>query len=209
MVRRSIETITPEHCAALPGQCGRCGFWEQWEPASIESAFCAGAADKKHWYDHVLAQWGSCGKLVMQGDQALAYCQYAPADFIPQIRYCKLGPISSDAVFLSCLYVPVDYRGRGLGKLLVNAVQKDLIKRGYRAIETFARRAPAKNPSGWTEFYMANGWHVIKESTSMTLLRLDLRATVTWQINLESVLEGLQIPVAGKVQAPLTPTIDF
>ncbi len=210
MVRRSITTVTAAHCSALPGRCGRCGFWEQWEPASLDGPFPTGTEEKKNWFEHVRTQWGPCGQVAMSEErQALAYCQYAPADFIPQLNFAKLGPVSSDAVFLACLYVPAKYRGRGLGKLLLHAVQKDLIKRGCRAIETFARRAPAKNPSGWTEFYLANGWQVVKASSSISLLRLDLRAAAGWQINLESVLEGLQIPAAGKVPAPLAPTIDF
>ena len=105
----------------------------------------------------MLDQWGACGKAVVVDDEALAYCQYAPVSWIPQARHSALE-VSEDAVFLSCLYVRPDFRGRGLGKLLVTAIEKDLIKRGHRAVETLARRAPTKNPSGWIEFYLANGW---------------------------------------------------
>ena len=198
MGRRSITPVTLEGLADLPRLCNRCGFWESLEPVSLENDFSSGDLDKRHWYENVLAQWGSCGKLVVEADQALAYAQYAPADFFPQLQFYKLGPVSRDAIFLSCLFVPDGFRGRGLGKLLIHSMQKDLIKRGYRAIETFARRAPARNPSGWTEFYLANGWQVIKESSSMSLLRLDLRTVVSWGINLDSVLESLSLPIPGK-----------
>jgi len=203
MVKRSIASVTLDNLSCLPEPCNHCGYWEQRQPASLEGGFLVAGTDKKDWYDTVLSEWGPCGKLVFQLDQALAYCQYAPASLLPQISYYKLGPVSLDAIFLSCLFVPPVYRGRGLGKLMINAVQKDLIKRGYRAIETFARRAPAKNPSGWIEFFLANGWQVVKESGSIALLRLDLRASVTWQINLDSVLQGLPISLPPKVKVPM------
>ncbi|MDP1809672.1 MAG: GNAT family N-acetyltransferase [Actinomycetota bacterium] len=203
MGRRSIVPVTLERLPALPAPCGCCGFWENREPASLDIDFAAGNTDKKDWYENVLTHWGSCGRLVLEAEQALAYAQYAPADFFPQLQYYALGPVSPDAIFLSCLFVPDRFRGRGLGKLLVNTVQKDLIKRGYRAVETFARRAPAKNPSGWTEFYLANGWQVIRESSLMSLLRLDLRTVVSWQINLDSVLESLSIPVPRQAKMPV------
>ena len=205
MVRRSIHTVTLNNLTNLPTPCRSCGYWEQAEPASIEEDFPEGNHPKEGWYDNVLSNWGDCGKLVVQSEQALAYCQYAPPDFLPQLDHYRFGPVSADAIFLACLYVAPDYRGRGLGKLLVNAVQKDLIKRGYRAVETFARRVPAKNPSGWTEFYLANGWQVIRDSGSLALLRLDLRTSISWQTNLESVLEGLVLPVPHKIKMPALP----
>lgn len=200
---RSIVPVTLERLADLPGPCGSCGFWENREPASPGAEIADCDTSKRDWYDNVLTQWGSCGRLVLEAEQVLAYAQYAPADFFPQLQYYPLGPVSADAIFLSCLFVPDQLRGRGLGKLLVNAVQKDLIKRGYRAIETFARRAPAKNPSGSTEFYLANGWQAVRESSSISLLRVDLRTVVSWQLNLDSVLESLSIPVRCKVKMPV------
>jgi len=197
MARRSIVTVTLDNLASLPTSCGSCGYWEKSGPASPEDSSPEPCHHKRDWYEIVLDTWGSCGKLVLQANQALAYCQYGPPDLLPQIHQYHIGPISSDATFLSCLYVPQPYRGHGLGKLLLNAVQKDLIKRGYRAIETFARRAPAKNPSGWSEFYLANGWQIINGSDSLTLFRLDLRASVSWQINFQVVLDSLSIPKAN------------
>ncbi len=204
MARRAIVSATSNNLKDLPKTCGSCGYWEEVEPIALGGCFPNGQEAKKTWYSTVQDGWGSCGKIVMQDDQTLAYCQFAPAGYLPRLNHYNLGPVSEDAVFLACLYIPEPFRGRGLGKLLVNAVQKDMIKRGYRAIETFARRAPARNPSGWLEFYQANGWKVMKESGSITQLRSDLRATVTWQENLEAVLNGISLPTV-KVPIPTDP----
>lgn len=198
MARRSIVSVTLDNLAALPQNCRSCGYWESGETASIQGKFPNGAAEKALWYEAVLSGWGPCGKMVIEEDEVLAYCQYAPATYLPQIKNYSIGPISADAVFLACLFVPAVYRGRGLGKLLVTAAQKEQIKRGYRALETYTRRAPARNPSGWTEFYLANGWQVISDSGSLAHLRLDLRSLVTWQVNLDAVLQNLVIPVPAK-----------
>lgn len=200
MTRRSIVNATLSNLKDMPKGCLSCGYWEDLEPIPLGGCFPNGQQAKKAWYGTVLDSWGSCGKIVMQDQQSLAYCQFAPAGYLPRLSRYNLGPISEDAVFLACLYVPGAFRGRGLGKLLVNAVQKDMIQRGYRAIETFARRAPARNPSGWLEFYQANGWKVIQESGSITQLRSDLRATVSWQENFEAVLNGMSLP---KIKAPV------
>lgn len=200
MTRRSIVNATLNNLKDLPETCCSCGYWEEVEAIALGGYFPNGQQTKKIWYSTVLDSWGPCGKIVMQDNQSLAYCQFAPAGYLPRLHRYNLGPVSEDAVFLACLYIQEPFRGRGLGKLLVNAVQKDMIKRGYRAIETFARRAPARNPSGWLEFYLANGWKVIQESWSITQLRCDLRATVKWQENLEAVLNGISLP---KVKVPI------
>ncbi|RJS88791.1 hypothetical protein DRO56_02955 [Candidatus Bathyarchaeota archaeon] len=53
------------------------------------------------------------------------------------------------AVPLTCLFIPDKaFRGLGLGKRLLEAVIRELRKRGFRALETFARSGDANNPSG-------------------------------------------------------------
>jgi len=79
------------------------------------------------------------------------------------------------AVPLTCLFIPNEaFRGLGLGKRLLEAVIQELRRRGFRALETFARRGEANNPSGPMEFYLRRGFHVKDETDAeFPLMRLD------------------------------------
>jgi len=66
-------------------------------------------------------------------------------------------------------------RRRGVGKLLLQNIVEDLRRRGFKAIETFARRSEANNPSGPMAFYIRNGFHVKdKTNPDFPLMRLYL-----------------------------------
>ncbi|MEM2057748.1 MAG: GNAT family N-acetyltransferase, partial [Thermoproteota archaeon] len=79
------------------------------------------------------------------------------------------------AVLISCLFIAEkEYRGRGLGKLLLESIIEDLRKRGFKAVETFARRNNSNNPSGPVEFYLKNGFRVLREDPEFPLMRLEL-----------------------------------
>jgi ribosomal protein S18 acetylase RimI-like enzyme len=85
-----------------------------------------------------------------------------------------VGKLEEGAVFLSCLYVVDEtLRDKGIGKMLLQTVIEDLRRRGFKAVETFACRSEANNPSGPMEFYVKNGFH-IKDKTNpeFPLMRL-------------------------------------
>jgi GNAT superfamily N-acetyltransferase len=197
MARKSVLPVTVDNLANIPESCRNCGYWESPELAVVGGGPAKQSGLKAAWYRSMASEWGAVGKIVVEGDQTLAYAAYAPPYRLPQVRYCDLG-VDPDAVFLACLYVAQAHRGRGLGKLLVHSIQKDLLKRGYKAIETVARLAPAPNPSGWTEFYVTNGWQVVRQSGPLFLLRVDLRTVVTWQVSLDALLDSFTVPRPAK-----------
>lgn len=203
MARRSIVAVCLDNLDKLPKGCRTCSYWETAEEAVGETLTDGGLA-KEHWYDTTLRAWGPCGRLLCQGPQLLGYSQYAPPAFFPQLQFYPIGrAVDQSAVFISCLYIPPSLRGRGLGKVLLQAVQKNLFRRGYRAIETLALHAGGRSPAGWTEFYLANGFQIIQQAGNLTLLRLDLKAAVSWQENVEAVLESLVVPLPGKMKVPI------
>ena len=96
--------------------------------------------------------------------------------FFPTAAEYPAGPVSGDAVFLACLFIPAaEQRERGLGSALLCAILKELRVRGLGAVETFARRGNPENPSGPVEFYLKRGFRVIREDPEFPLLRLELR----------------------------------
>jgi ribosomal protein S18 acetylase RimI-like enzyme len=85
------------------------------------------------------------------------------------------GPPSEDAVLISCLFIAQkEYRGRGLGSLLLQSIIKDLKARELKALETFARKNNPSNPSGPMKFYLKNGFRVFRDDPEFPLMRLEL-----------------------------------
>lgn len=68
-----------------------------------------------------------------------------------------------------------EFRGLGLGNQLLQSIIDDLRGRGIKAVETFARKGRAENPSGPVEFYLRNGFRIYKDDPQFPLIRLELK----------------------------------
>ena len=85
----------------------------------------------------------------VDGDPA-GYVLYAPPTFLPGADAFPTAPVSEDAVLLATAMVYPEYAGGGLGRVLMQTVVKDLVKRGgIRALEAFGdTRAPQRSARG-------------------------------------------------------------
>lgn len=179
-----IKDITPENLSDIPEGCRSCIYWEY--PEDFEKVrlkeqnrklqFCV--EKKKVWFLKTLKEFGSCGKIVYHKDKTIGYAQYAPFTRLLQAKNYKskrLGK-SERVVFLSCLYIPnKSMRGKGVGTQLLKHIIVELKKRGFKAVETFARRGSPNNPSGPIELYLKEGFYAKEElSSEYTLVRSDL-----------------------------------
>ena len=154
-----------------PGGCGWCLYWQEPKLGRIRRE--EGLERKRAWLQRVRKEWGGCGKLLFVGDKAVGYAQYAPAQLLPGAAEYPAGPVSRDAVLLSCLFISdPERRHRGLGSMLLAAVLEELTSRGIKAIETFARRGSPENPSGPVEIYLKHGFHLLRDDPEFPLLRL-------------------------------------
>ena len=65
------------------------------------------------------------------------------------------GPPSENAVFIACLYIAnKEMRGKGLGTSMLENLIVELKEKGFKAVETFARRSSEDNPSGPLKLYL-------------------------------------------------------
>lgn len=156
----------------------------------------------------IIKAWGECGKIVYVGNEALAYAQYGPAEFWKGVDRFLPVKISKDAIFLTCLYVVPHARGKGLGRVLLQSIEAGLVKRKVRAIETFAIRSE-DHPPGSVEFFLQNGFYILRDHPEHPLLRLDLKVLVGWQINIQFALDRLKIPARRPASAPISPSSCF
>lgn len=200
---RKIISITPKTFRLLPRRCTKCCFWESPDKTKVRSS--KDPILKETWFSNTLLQWGECGKLLLEKEQALAYAQFGPPAYFPKIELYPRRP-SNDAVFLSCLYVSPELQRKGLGKLLLQTVLKDLSKRKLKAIEALASYSAASAPGAPLnpiEFYLSQGFYILKDHPTYPLLRLDFKSIAFWQTDLQTLLESLKLPLRAKAPAVL------
>lgn len=184
----TIKNITSQNLNDIPGYCSQCLYWEY--PEDFErlkntmkaAEIAESTAKKKKWFLQTIKEFGACGKIAYYNNNTpIGYAQYCPSIFLPQTSdygYKNVGTIQEGVVFLSCLcIIDKKMRGKGVGMKLLESIIEDLKKRGFKAIETFARRNSSDNPSGPVELYLKKGFHVKDNTNSeFPLMRLDLKA---------------------------------
>ena len=199
MARRMVS-LTLDNIDDLPSRCRNCVFWEL-DPVAGRRAVEAGdpALEKEAWLSAVLLDWGSCGRLAYVDKVPAGYVLYAPPTHVPRSVAFPTSPVSADAVMLITGYILPEFRGGGLGRVLVQTVAKDLIKRGgIRAIEAFGRAEGselAKSETGRcvvpADYLTAVGFKTVRPHPRFPRLRLELRNAVTWREDVEVALERL------------------
>ena len=192
---RRIVPIGKDNLKDLPLPCRNCFFWESTERISSPLVARGGFEQKTKWFEDTLNKWGVCGKLLYDNRETLAYVQFAPLPYLPQCNNFPAGPVSEDAIVFSCLYVIPEMRGRGLGKVLLQSALKSLFKKRFKTVESFASRLDPHELAVPLDFYLKNGFYVLRDDHKLPLVRLDLRAAVTWQVNIQTMLDSIKIPV--------------
>lgn len=200
-MKRRIVSIASDCLKDLAGPCGYCSYWE------LASGRCKVRNKEKNkrlkeeWFQTMLLEWGECGKILYQGSQVLAYAQYGPGSCFPRTKDYLAGKVDEDAVFLSCLYVIPEVRGKGLGKIMLRAVEKDLYKKGFKALETIAGKRK-HDYVGPVDFYLKNGFFIRRQDVQFPLLRIEFKSVVSWPVNLQAALDSLVIPHRAKAPVP-------
>ncbi|HEV8055390.1 MAG TPA: GNAT family N-acetyltransferase, partial [Nocardioidaceae bacterium] len=102
------------------------------------------------------------------------------------------SPVSADAVLLMSAHIVPEFRGQGLGRMLVQAVAKDVIKRGgIRAVEAFGSLTDEPGCVVPADYLTAVGFKTVRPHPRYPRLRLDLRNAVSWREDVEEALERL------------------
>ncbi|ALO94861.1 GCN5 family acetyltransferase [Streptomyces hygroscopicus subsp. limoneus] len=190
---RRLVPLTLDNLQDLPHRCRSCVFWEL-DPVSGEAAVKAdrAALEKESWISAVLLDWGSCGRVVYVDDVPAGFVLYAPPAYVPRSTAFPTSPISPDAVQLMTGFVMPGYQGQGLGRVLVQTVAKDLLRRGFRAIEAFGD-SRWKEPACLlpAEHLLAVGFKTVRQHPTHPRLRLELRSTLSWKEDVEMALDRL------------------
>ncbi|MDH5448931.1 MAG: GNAT family N-acetyltransferase [Candidatus Bathyarchaeota archaeon] len=180
----SIKDITEDGIKEIPEPCRTCLYWEK--PAFEKGRQKVAQTEKEKyatmkaaWFLKTLKEFGNCGKIIHADNKPVGYAQYSTSNRFPNVQEYgskKLGTAKESIVFISCLYISDEsFRGKNLGEKLLDQVIADLRKHGFKAVETFARKGSANNPSGPIKLYLRKGFHVEEEINSdFALVRLNL-----------------------------------
>ncbi len=202
---RRVVGVTLDNLDLIPKQCRTCVFWEL-APHIREQAEDFGQTDleKEAWVSNVLLEWGSCGRIVMAGDVPAGYVLYAPPAAVPRAAAFPSSPVSADAVLLTALRVLPEFAEGGLGRMLVQAVAKDLTRRGVKAVEAFGDARPDEESSCVVPaaFLQAVGFKTVHAHPRWPRLRLELRTALTWKEDVEAALERLLTSVTIHTAEP-------
>ncbi|MER5639556.1 GNAT family N-acetyltransferase [Kitasatospora sp. NPDC002227] len=190
---RRIAPLTLDNLADLPSTCRSCVFWEL-DPVTAKAAVESGRPEleKEGWISAVLLEWGSCGRIAYVDEVPAGYVLYAPPAYVPRSGAFPTSPVSPDAVQLMISRVLSGYQRQGLGRVLVQQVVKDVVARGFKAVEAFGavgREIPSCVLPA--EHLLAVGFKTVRPHHRYPRLRLEARTTLSWRGDVEGALERL------------------
>jgi len=116
--------------------------------------------------------------IVLYGD----YCLF------PSIKQYDSYPPDFESAFLGFAYIDQNFSGYGLEERLLLSVEKDLIDKKYKSIETIGKRANddiddndfEKINFFTVKFLISKGFYIKKNNELYPLLRLELKNIVTF-----------------------------
>jgi len=120
------------------------------------------------------------GLLAFDGDRAVGWCQVTPRDDVPWLdRTWRLKRVDDVPVWsLSCLYVRIGYRKRGVATALIAAALKAAKRAKAPALEAYPVDAAVSPSSSWTghaSTFMRAGFKVVaRRIPARPIMRHDL-----------------------------------
>lgn len=236
-----IMPLRLEAFEQLPKHARRCVFWEV-DPSTLpgEDHLADPEFEKEAWLSMVMLEWGSCGQLAVQCDldglsaddaPCLGYAFYAPPRAVPRAGLFPSGPVSADAVLLTSIGIEAGDDPDGLPRGLIAAVVGDLVRRGVKALEAFARTTEAAELGNSipvppelrpvvevlgdcsvdqcivdADFLGDVGFEVVAPHPYFPRMRLELEQGLGWKADVEAALERLlesaQLRPVGAGAAP-------
>jgi GNAT superfamily N-acetyltransferase len=206
---RRLRALTVDGVAGLDRSCSTCVYWESSERLEVR---CGSACDEERLrscFSDVRREWGEYGRMALEDKTVLGFIKCAPARYFPQARRLPVGAPDASAPLVTCLHVRDEARCKGLDRVLLQAVLRDLHMRGERSVYAYGSVSGdvAESPMPELEFLLEQGFTIERPHLTHPLLRLDLRTLAAWTENLEAALESLLLPLGRGGRVP-TPSVD-
>jgi GNAT superfamily N-acetyltransferase len=166
----------------LPDPCARCTFWEvSLHDLASPDLHRDRVQVKREWAEAVTRRWGYCGVIATDGDELLGYATMAPARLVPRLGALDAThPANPDAAVLLSTRVEEPYRGRGLGRQLIQTAAGLMVRRDIRAIDVVGSYREGPSCISPVGFLQRVGFSVVRQHPVTPRLRMDLHATARW-----------------------------
>jgi GNAT superfamily N-acetyltransferase len=177
MKRRNLEgrleflDLGPQHTSDIFTLCPGCIYWELPEQFDKRPPRDEMRALKEQWLAiHSTSQ--VLGKVARAGRGVRGFIQFGPPELYPQRLGYRSGPVSADAMLITCLFVARRYRGLGIARRLLSLAEQTAAQHyGYAALEALVRKGSANNPSGPIELYLECGFEIFRDHDEFPLVR--------------------------------------
>lgn len=162
---RRLRPMTAADLALLPDPCARCTFWEvSLHDLAAPDLHRDRAEVKREWAEAVTRRWGYCGVIATDGDELLGYATMAPARMVPRLGALDaVQPMNPDAAVLLSTRVDESYRGRGLGRQLVQSAAGLMVRRDIRSIDALGSYREGPSCISPVGFLQRVGFSVVRQ----------------------------------------------
>jgi GNAT superfamily N-acetyltransferase len=183
-MKLDIRPLTPDLWPDLEdlfGEKGACnGCWCMY--CRIGSAYRKQPADKnKAAFRAIVKRGPAPGLLAFDGDRAVGWCQLTPRDELPALdRSWRLKRVDESPVWaLSCFYIRIGYRRKGVTKALISAALKVAKRSKAPALEAYpfdAAVSPSTSSTGYATTFARAGFKVVaRRDPPRPIMRHDLK----------------------------------
>ena len=178
-----IRPVTPNAWSAIEdlfGPNGACnGCWCMYCRIGAEYKRRARETNKAA-LRRIVQRGPSPGLLAFDGELAVGWCQVTPRDAVPWLdRTWRLARVDDVPVWsLSCLYVRIGYRRRGIATALIAAALRVAKHAGAPALEAYpfdADVSPSSTSTGYASTFLRLGFTVVaRRIPARPIMRHDL-----------------------------------
>ncbi len=176
-----IRPLTPDLWAELEdlfGERGACnGCWcMYWR---IGSSYRKQPSEiNKAEFHRVVAKGPPPGLIAFDGKLAVGWCQLTPRDALPWLDRSWIRIDDATVWSISCFYVRIGYRRRGITAALIQAAEKIAKAAGVATLEAYPldrSLSPSASSTGFVTTFKRAGFKVVSHRTApRPVMRLDL-----------------------------------
>jgi GNAT superfamily N-acetyltransferase len=181
----NVRPLTPDLWPAFAdlfdtkGPCNQCWcmYWR------IGAAYRkAPREDNQAAFRQIVMQGPPPGLIAFDGDMAVGWCQLTPRGDLPWLdRERRLKRLDDVPVWsISCFYVRIGYRKRGVTRALIAAAVKTAKKAGAAALEAYpldADKTPSASFTGYVTTFKRAGFKIAgRHVPPRPILRHDLKS---------------------------------
>ena len=134
----------------------------------------------KSEFHRVVANGPPPGLLAFDGNLAVGWCQLTPRDALPWLDRSWIRIDDRPVWSISCFYVRIGYRRRGITVALIHAAEKVAKAAGAAALEAYPldrSLSPSASSTGFVSTFKRAGFKVVAHRTPpRPIMRLELKA---------------------------------